>query len=108
MTPAIDVPAPRLPRVALLLVAAVFALAHAQAPLYYSNQNQYFLHGLAQGGRGFLDEDWLARTADPTPAFSALVAFTYRYLHESFFYIYYLLILGIYLHALVGIFTAIS
>jgi hypothetical protein len=93
---------------AFVLGTIVFGVAYTQPALYYSNQNQYFLHGLAQGGRGFLDEDWLARTADPTPAFSALVAFTYRYLHESFFYIYYLLTLGIYLHALVGIFTALS
>ncbi|MGH7225100.1 MAG: DUF6798 domain-containing protein, partial [Gemmataceae bacterium] len=75
---------------------------------YYSNQNQYFLHGLAHGGRGFLNEDWLANTADPTPFFSGLVALTYRYLHESFFYLYYISILGIYLHALACIFDHLS
>lgn len=91
-----------------LLVMVVFGVAYTQPALYYSNQNQYFLHGLARGGRGFLNEDWLAHTADPTPVFSALIAFTYRYLPEWFFYIYYLFILGIYLHALAGIFTARS
>ena len=50
-----------------LLVACVFSLAYGQAPLYYSNQNQYFLHGLAQAGVGHLHEDWLANTVDPTP-----------------------------------------
>ncbi|HEY7313627.1 MAG TPA: DUF6798 domain-containing protein [Gemmataceae bacterium] len=91
-----------------LLGTVVFGVAYTQPALYYSNQNQYFLHGLAHGGFGFLDQDWLARTADPTPVFSVLVAFTYRYLHEWFFYIYYLFILGVYLHALAGLFTALS
>ncbi len=50
-----------------------FALAYAQSPLYTSNQNQYFLHGLARAGVGFLRDDWLANTADPTPVFSLLV-----------------------------------
>ena len=86
----------------------LFGIAYTQPPLYYSNQNQYFLHGLAHGGRGFLNEDWLANTADPTPFFSGLVALTSRYLHESFFYLYYIFLLGIYLHALAGIFDHLS
>lgn len=36
----------------VLLWGIVFALAYAQSPLYTSNQNQYFLHGLAQAGYG--------------------------------------------------------
>lgn len=92
----------------LLLGALAFGIAYTQPALYYSNQNQYFLHGMAQGGRGFLHEDWLANTADPTPAFSALIAFTNRFLSEIFFYLYYLVILGIYFLALDGIFTALS
>src|SRR5579875_2048453 len=86
----------------------LFGLAYTQPSLYYSNQNQYFLHGLARGDLGFLREDWLANTADPTPLFSAIVAFTYRYLHESAFYLYYILIFGIYFHALLGIFEHVS
>jgi hypothetical protein len=86
----------------------LFGLGYTQPPLYYSNQNQYFLHGLAHAGRGFLNEDWLTNTADPTPLFSALVAFTSRYLHESFFYLYFILLLGIYLHALIGIFDHVT
>jgi hypothetical protein len=86
----------------------LFALAYTQPRLYYSNQNQYFLHGLAQGGRGFLKDDWLANTADPTPLFSTVVALTHRYLHESSFYLYYILILGIYFHALLGVFEHLS
>ena len=61
-------------RAALLFLAgsAVFAAAYCQAPLFYSNQNQYFLHGLARAGEGTLSDDWLANTRDPTPAFSKL------------------------------------
>jgi hypothetical protein len=91
-----------------LFWSLLFALAYTQPRLYYSNQNQYFLHGLAQGGLGLLKDDWLANTADPTPLFSTVVALTYRHLQESFFYLYYILILGIYLHALLGIFEHLS
>jgi hypothetical protein len=87
-----------------LFGALVFGVACTQAPLYYSNQNQYCLHGLASAGLGYLDEDWLARTADPTPVFSALVAFTYRHLSETLFYVYFLILLGLYFHSLVGLF----
>jgi hypothetical protein len=60
----------------------LFAIAYTQSPLYYSNQNQYFLHGLADGGYGHLANDWLANTADPTPIFSAFVSASYRSLGE--------------------------
>src|SRR6476646_12149035 len=64
----------------LLLVglAAGFAVAHTQSPLFFSNQNQYLLHGLADAGYGHLDRDWLANTKDPTPVFSAGVAAAYQ------------------------------
>lgn len=62
-----------------VVFAAAFALAHTQSPLYYSNQNQYFLHGAAQAGYGHLANDWLANTRDPTPLFSWLVAAAYRW-----------------------------
>jgi hypothetical protein len=58
--------------------AALFALAHGQAPAFYSNQHQYLLHGLAHAGLGHLDDDWLANTHDPTPVFSGLVAILYK------------------------------
>jgi hypothetical protein len=58
--------------------AIAFALAHTQSPLFYSNQNQYLLHGLAHGGYGHLANDWLALTADPTPHFSLFVDWSYR------------------------------
>src|SRR6185437_7528691 len=64
-------------RLLILGLAAGFALAHTQAPLFYSNQNQYLLHGFALAGYGRLADDWLANTHDPTPAFSLLVAALY-------------------------------
>src|SRR4051794_13769153 len=91
-----------------LFWAVVFALVYTQAPLYYSNQNQYFLHGLAQGGHGLLESDWLAGTRDPTPAFSALVAATYRFLPEPTFYLYYVLVFGIYFWSMVALFDAVA
>ncbi len=86
---------------------AVFSAAYCQAPLYYSNQNQYFLHGLAEAGCGSLRDDWLARTQDSTPLFSALVAFTVRYLHPWAFYFYFALLLGAYGAAMLALFVQV-
>lgn len=88
--------------------AGVFGLAYTQAPLYYSNQNQYFLHGLAMVDRGPLHDDWLASTASPTPVFDSLVSVTAKYGHEYAFYGYYLLLLGLYWSSLVGLFEYLS
>lgn len=90
--------------VAFVAWSAVFALVYTQLPLFVSNQYQYFLHGLAQAGYGYLSKDWLAGTADPTPVFSALVNITFRIFHsEAPVYVYYGLILGVYFYALYGI-----
>jgi len=86
-----------------LLLAIAGGVTFGQAPLYSSNQNQYFLHGLARAGFGFLRQDWLANTADPTPVFSALVELTARYLHEGAFFIYFLLLAGVYFSGLIGV-----
>jgi hypothetical protein len=104
-----DTPArpPALNAALLLLGAALFAAAYGQAPLYYSNQNQYFLHGLARASDGPLREDWLANTLDPTPVFSGLVALTARYLHPWVFHLYHGLLLAAYVAALVGVFRAV-
>jgi hypothetical protein len=88
-----------------LLGAALFAVAYCQAPLYYSNQNQYFLHGLANAGEGLLREDWLANTRDPTPIFSGLVTFTAEFLHPWVFYVEYGLLFGAYAAAMVSLFA---
>jgi hypothetical protein len=88
--------------------AVVFAAVYPQAPLYYSNQNQYFLHGLALTGEGRLQEDWLASTGDPTPIFSGLVALTARFLHPLLFHVYYAILFGVYAVSLLGLFCAIA
>ncbi len=69
-------------RLILFGLSVAFALSYTQSPLYWSNQNQYFLHGLAAAEEGQLARDWLAQTIDPTPVFSGFVAFTARYLHK--------------------------
>lgn len=86
-----------------ILLALIFGICYTQDPLYSKNQNTKFLYGLANAGLGFLKEDWLANTIDPLPVFSLLVTITYRYLSEYSFYIYYLIILGIYLCSGLGI-----
>jgi len=84
--------------------AALFTLAYAQAPLYTSNQNQYFLHGLAKAGYGYLSEDWLANTLDPTPVFSKFIEISWRILPwPPVFYLYFGLLAGVYLFSLTGI-----
>jgi hypothetical protein len=89
---------------AAALWTALFAIAYSQSPLYTSNQNQYFLHGLAHAGYGTLSQDWLANTRDPTPVFSALVALTYLVFHSlTITYLYYALLMGVYLFSLYGI-----
>jgi hypothetical protein len=101
-------PASRTSGLAFLGWTLVFALAHTQAPRYFSNQHQYFVHGLARGGLGSLDRDWLANTADPTPIFTGLVAVTHRYLSDYLFHIYFAVLLGVYLYGLLGIFTYLT
>jgi hypothetical protein len=87
-----------------VVLTSIFALAYNQAPLYTSNQNQYFLHGYAQAGIGNLSKDWLANTADPTPVFSFLVAVTLRlFTSEALFFVYYALLMGVYFFGLFGI-----
>jgi hypothetical protein len=94
--------------VSITLLTILFAIAYTQSPLYTSNQNQYFLHGLAKAGFGYLEADWLANTLDPTPLFSWLVATTFRFTRlEALYYVYYALLMGLYLYCLFGIGDAI-
>lgn len=91
-----------------LLTAVLFILACGQAPLYYSNQNQYFLHGHAAAGTGTLEEDWLANTHDPTPLFSGWVFLVVRFLHPWVFHLCMALLQGLYAAALLGLFFALT
>jgi Domain of unknown function (DUF6798) len=79
-----------------ILWAILFAIAHTQSPLYYSNQHQYMLHGLADAGVGHLNEDWLANTKDSTPAFSAMVSVSYKLFGPFSLQVIYFLLLGVY------------
>ena len=92
----------------LLLAAGVsFAVAYGQAPLYHSNQNQYFVHGMAEAGFGHLREDWLANTADPTPVFSGLVAIITRTMPMGTFHLVHGLLVAGYVVALYRVFVRI-
>jgi uncharacterized protein DUF6798 len=91
----------------LVLAGFMFAIAYGQASLFYSNQNQYFLHGMADAGVGQLREDWLASTADPTPIFSGLVAIVARTLPIWTFHLIHRLLLVAYVVALYRIYRRI-
>jgi hypothetical protein len=86
-----------------LALSVIFGLAYTQSHLYNDNQNTKFLHGLTQAGRGLLEEDWLANTADPLPVFSSLVSLTNSLFGDNLFYVYYLLLMGIYIYSILGI-----
>ncbi|NET10944.1 MAG: hypothetical protein F6K09_08605 [Merismopedia sp. SIO2A8] len=93
-----------------LFLGLIFGIGYTQDPIYNSpeNQNTKYFHALARAGHGFLNEDWLASTRDPLPAFTALVQFTYTFLHQEYlFYVYYILIFGLYLYSLKGVVSAV-
>ena len=91
-----------------IIAAFLFAIAHTMPPLYYSNQNQYFLHGLGQAGYGNLENDWLVQTADPTPAFSFGVQHLYTLWGELPFHVIFFAMLLVYFLSLWAIVTALS
>lgn len=106
MTPPADTPFPRawlLP----LISAVLFAFAHTQSPLYYSNQNQYFLHGLAEANTGDLASDWLANTRDPTPLFSSAVRLSVQFVGTWPFHAAYFALIVVYFLSLWGIASAL-
>ncbi|MGL6094648.1 MAG: hypothetical protein ACRC7O_02455, partial [Fimbriiglobus sp.] len=90
-----------------LVAAVAFAAAHTQGPLYFSNQNQYFLHGLADAGVGDLATDWLANTPDPTPVFSHGVAWAYRLAGPAAFQVAFFGLLALYFRSLWGVAAAL-
>src|SRR5262245_5425594 len=92
----------------IVIIGVVFSAAYGQAPLYYSNQNQYFLHGLARAGEGHLAADWLAQTADPTPVFSTLAMVVAWTGQPWLFHLIHAVLLGIYAAALMGIFAYLA
>ena len=92
----------------ILLWTIIFALSYAQSPLFTSNQNQYFLHGLSNAGYGILSEDWLANALDSTPIFSLFVEWNFRIFQTiNIFYGYYAIMMGVYLFSLKSILSSI-
>jgi hypothetical protein len=89
-----------------VLLTVIFAVAYTQSPLYEGNQNTKFLHGLAMAGQGNLKADWLANTADPLPLFTYLVYAT-SLVDERLFYLYYVVLMGIYVFSVMGILSTI-
>jgi hypothetical protein len=87
----------------MALVACAVGAARVPALVPSGNQYTYFLHGLARAGVGFLQNDWLVRTADPFPAYSTLVAWAWRSVGLGVFYLWYLLFAALFGCALVGI-----
>ncbi len=69
--------------VSFLAWSLVFGVIYAQSPLYTSNQNAYFLHGLADAGFGYLKNDWLATRQESMPVFTWLVYLTYTALPQQ-------------------------
>ena len=87
-----------------LVGALVFGVIYAQSPLFTSNQNAYFLHGLADAGFGYLSHDWLATRQESMPVFTWLVYLTYMAFHSKVpFYLFYILLMGVYLFSMFGI-----
>lgn len=84
------------PALRVLLPACIlFAAAYAQSPLFSSNQNTYFLTGLARAGYGYLAGDWMAGQTDPIPVFSFIVYVVHAYGGDWMF------------HALFGVLAAV-
>jgi hypothetical protein len=55
------------------LIMTVMAACFPTEPLFYGNQNTKFLHGIAQSGFGYLNEDWQAQTKNGLQLFTFLV-----------------------------------
>src|SRR5205823_752057 len=66
-------------------------------------QNHHFLIGIARAGDGWLRDDWLVRTVDPFPVFTAFVAFVHRYLNDALHYVIYYVLFGAYAYGLMAI-----
>lgn len=81
----------------------LLGVAYGQEPLFTSNQNQYYLHGLAQAGLGFLEQDWLANTRDPTPVFSWIVRLTAQATDVRLSYLYFLGLFALYFASMAGV-----
>jgi hypothetical protein len=92
-----------LPVIGTLLLMFVFAIAFRQDPLYRLNQHVYLLHGYADAGIGFLDQDWQSNTTDTVPVFSALVSISVQLVSENVLYYLFMINLAIFCFSILGI-----
>ena len=84
-----------------LLLCLLFAGAYGQAPLYVSNQNTYFLKGIALAEGGPLQRDWLVDSTNHIPAFTAIVYGVVRWMPAESFYLIHALAVAVYAYCLV-------
>lgn len=89
-------PASRNTIVLTLLLAVFFAGAYGQRPLFSSNQNTYFLRGLALADGGPILQDWLVNTTNHIPVFSAYVFAVAQWLHCCVFYFVHAALIAVY------------
>jgi len=87
----------------LLVMCLLFAGAFYQAPLFSSNQNTYFLPGLAQAGYGYLSTDWLANQTDLITLFSSMVALVHTYGRDWIFHLLFMVLATVYAASLSAI-----
>lgn len=92
----------------MLAALVAFAAAYGQAPIFYSNQNQYYLHGFARAGVGDLAHDWLANTADPTPIFSGFVALVATIARPWVFHLFHGALLMAYAAGMLGVYASLN
>ncbi len=85
----------------LFVLGLAFELAFGQAPLYTGEQHATLLHGLARAGVGSLELDPLARTADPAPVTTLLVALSASLGAQWLLLVLHALLIGVYGIALV-------
>jgi hypothetical protein len=79
------------------------AISYKQTPLYSSNQNSYFVHGLVNSGLSSLQRDWFSQTIDPFPAFSSLLSIIIQTIGEKGFFFAYIILLSIFSYCVLDI-----
>jgi hypothetical protein len=79
-----------------LLLAVLFAGAYGQSPLYSSNQNTYFVQGIALAEGGALQDDWLVSCANHLPVFTALVYAVVKWMIPGVFYFIHGALIAVY------------
>ncbi len=91
--------------VSILSACLLFVGAYYQWPLFSSNQNMYFLHGMAHAGFGHLSSDWLAQQTNHLPVFGAIVAIVHKLDSHWLYYIMFGALAAIYAISLLVITT---